>query len=134
MPVKSIVAVVAQPVTWMLGLHKPNSFLNILRSQTFKYPVSKDLLESTSMRLVNPNHHCVKTDTVSIKLPAALIVGLTDEAVLALFTKGFFGGWIFAFERMIMRMGSWRILNLHFTGIYKNPVACVSLSVNFVIL
>lgn len=116
MSVKSLAASIARPVTWFLGLHQQDSFLNILRRQTFTYPVSRELLTDTSAKLINPRGHRVATDTVSIKLPASSVAGLNDEAILALFTKGFFGGVIFAPERFILCIGGWRVLPAQYSG------------------
>lgn len=50
------------------------------------------------------------------KFPAAAIAGLSDEKVLSLFTSGFFSGFIFGFERWILRFGGYNLLPAHYTG------------------
>ncbi|RDL32019.1 uncharacterized protein BP5553_09421 [Venustampulla echinocandica] len=115
MSIKSFPALISRPMTWLLGLHQQDSFLNILRSQTFTYPVSREFLTSTSAQIVNPRDHRVATDQVSTTLPASSVEGLNDEAILALFTTGFFGGVIFAPERAILRMGVWKWLPAHYS-------------------
>ncbi|KAG9236591.1 hypothetical protein BJ875DRAFT_218022 [Amylocarpus encephaloides] len=97
-------------------------FLTLLRHQTFTYtlPPSSTLLTSKTMTLVNPLSHIIKTDCVSLRLPASTIAGLDDEAVLALFTRGFFGGWVFAIEGVMMRLGLYKIFSNKYSG-FKSP-------------
>lgn len=80
-----------RPSTWFLGLNQQHSFLDIVRSSKSTLPVSQGFLESSSASLINPRHHRIATDQVSLRLSASSITGLDDEAVLTLFTKGFFG-------------------------------------------
>jgi len=84
-----------------LNLH--SSFLSIFRSQEFTWTVSQSFLNSPTFHVINPRNHCAKGDKVSIKLSASAVSGLKDEAILALLTKGFFGGWVFAMEGWTMR-------------------------------
>lgn len=103
----------------VLGLRQASanpSFLSILRSLVFTYPVPQELLTSSTFKLLNPRNHVIVTDQVSIRLPASSISGLSDEAVLALFTRGFFGGKVFAIERLYMKLGGWRIIPRGYTG------------------
>ncbi|KFY29722.1 hypothetical protein V494_08511 [Pseudogymnoascus sp. VKM F-4513 (FW-928)] len=97
------------------------SFLSILRSLIFTYPVTQEFLTSSTFELVNPKHHDVVTDQVSIRLPASSVSSLSDEAALALFTRGFFGGRVFAFERLYMKMGGWRVIPTGYTGFKSLP-------------
>jgi hypothetical protein len=87
-----------------LGLHldQSSSVFSIFRSQEFTYTISQSLLGSPTFHVINPLNHCAKGDRVSTWLPASAVLGLTDEAVLALLTKGFFGGWVFAIEGWVM--------------------------------
>lgn len=105
-----------RPSTWFLGLHQQHSFLDIVRSSEFTLSVSQGFLKSSSADLINPRHHRVATDQVSLRLPVISIGALDDEAVLALFTKGFFGGWVFSFERYIMKIGGSKLLPVRYTG------------------
>jgi len=100
----------------MLGLRHPYSFINILRSQTFTYSVTEEFLTSKTVKLLNPRAHKIKTDQVTINLPASSIAGLDDEAVLALLSRGFWGGWCFTIERLFMKYGGWRVLPGRDTG------------------
>ncbi|KFY50728.1 hypothetical protein V496_09203 [Pseudogymnoascus sp. VKM F-4515 (FW-2607)] len=108
----------------VLGLRQASanpSFLSILRSLVFTYPVPQELLTSSTFKLLNPRNHVIVTDQVSIRLPASSISGLSDEAVLALFTRGFFGGKVFAIERLYMKLGGWRIIPRGYTGFESLP-------------
>ncbi|KFY42162.1 hypothetical protein V495_04644 [Pseudogymnoascus sp. VKM F-4514 (FW-929)] len=103
----------------VLGLRQAStnpSFLSILRSLVFTYPVTQELLTSSTFKLINPRNHVIVTDQVSVRLPASSISGLSDEAVLALFTRGFFGGRVFAIERLYMKLGGWRVIPTGYTG------------------
>ena len=57
--------------------------------------------------MINPLNHCAVGDKVSVRLPISAVSGLKDEAILALLTKGFFGGWVFAIEGWLMRATTW---------------------------
>jgi hypothetical protein len=92
------------------------SFLSILRSETFKYSVTEQFLTSSSFKLVNPRNHVNASDQVSIRLPASSISGLSDEAVLALFTRGFFAGKVFTIERLILKTWMGNFLPAWYTG------------------
>ncbi|KFY06990.1 hypothetical protein V492_07547 [Pseudogymnoascus sp. VKM F-4246] len=97
------------------------SFISIFRSLIFTYPVTQEFLTSSTFELVNPKHHDVVTDQVSIRLPASSVSSLSDEAALALFTRGFFGGRVFAFERLYMKMGGWRVIPTGYAGFKSLP-------------
>ncbi|KAI8953165.1 hypothetical protein F4801DRAFT_538706, partial [Xylaria longipes] len=48
------------------------------------------------MALINPLGHRTGQDSYSIRIPLhKLKAGITNEEILARFTKGFFRGWIF---------------------------------------
>jgi hypothetical protein len=103
----------------ILGLRQASanpSFLSILRSLVFTYPVTQELLTSSTFNLINPRNHVIVTDQVSVRLPASSISGLSDEAVLALFTRGFFGGKVFAIERLYMKLGGWKTIPTGYSG------------------
>ncbi|ODM16961.1 hypothetical protein SI65_07359 [Aspergillus cristatus] len=106
--------------TWMLprGL-----FFRSLRQSHYTNPVSSEFLASSSFMFVNPRHHAVVPDKVAQKFPAAAIAGLSDEKALALFTCGFFSGFIFGFERWILRIGGYNLLPARYTGFQPDPQA-----------
>ncbi|KAF2794601.1 hypothetical protein K505DRAFT_360923 [Melanomma pulvis-pyrius CBS 109.77] len=59
------------------------------------------LRRSRATSVVNPNDHVSVNDTRSITLQ--LHRSLSDEEILALFVKGFFGGYVFGPERGMLR-------------------------------
>ena len=71
-------------------------FFRSLRQSHYTLPIRPEFLASSSFKLA----------------------GLSDENVLALFSRGFFGGSIFGFERFILRIGGYNILPARYTGIY----------------
>lgn len=81
-----------------------SSFLSLFHAQTFTPTVSTSLLTSPTHHVINPRNHRTKGDRVSIRLPLSRVSGLSDEEILALLTKGFFGGWVFAIEGWVMRI------------------------------
>ncbi|OBT48627.1 hypothetical protein VE00_00835 [Pseudogymnoascus sp. WSF 3629] len=108
----------------ILGLRQASanpSFLSILRSLVFTYPVTQELLTSSTFNLINPRNHVIVTDQVSVRLPASSVSGLSDEAVLALFTRGFFGGKVFAIERLYMKLGGWKTIPTGYSGFKSLP-------------
>lgn len=93
-------------------------FFRSLRQSHYTLPIRPEFLASSSFKLVNPRNHVTNTDKVVQVLPASAIAGLSDENVLALFSTGFFGGFIFGFERFILRIGGYNILPCRYTGTY----------------
>ncbi|KAF9065948.1 hypothetical protein BDP27DRAFT_1424341 [Rhodocollybia butyracea] len=107
----------------VLGLRKApaSSFWAILRNQSYIYPVTKEFLTSSSFKLINPRGHRIATDQVAMRLPSSSISDLNDEAVLALFTRGFFGGKVFCIERFILKVGLAKIMPARYTGFTSLP-------------
>ncbi|KAF9065947.1 hypothetical protein BDP27DRAFT_1331333 [Rhodocollybia butyracea] len=68
-----------------------------------------------------PRGHRIATDQIAMRLPASAISGLNDEAVLALFTRGFFGGIIFRIEWFILRIALGKINPAKYTGFTSLP-------------
>ncbi|OQD63271.1 hypothetical protein PENPOL_c010G03175 [Penicillium polonicum] len=99
------------------------SFFQSLRQSQFTLPVRPEFLVSSSFHFVNPRHHITATDNITQVFPESVVAGLSDEEALALFTRGFFGGFIFGFERSILRMGGWNVLPARFTGFQGDPHA-----------
>ena len=99
--------------TWMLPR---GPFFRSLRQSHYTNPVSSEFLASPSFNFVNPRHHVVATDAIIQKFPEAAISGLSDEKVLSLFSSGFFSGFIFGFERWILRIGGYNLLPACYTG------------------
>lgn len=86
------------------------SYVKLLRSINLTRSVSTDYLSSRTLTLINPRKHKFSADTVSLYLPAEKIEHLSDERILALFTKGFFGGPAFRLESLFMKGVGYRIL------------------------
>lgn len=120
MPTRALIEAIAKPAKWALGLNRPDAFANIFRQCRYVKVVSREFLESPSAKLVNPQQRPIKHDTVSINLPASRFRGLSDERLLALFTKGFFGGWSFYLEGLALKAGIWRLSPVTFTGRLKS--------------
>lgn len=71
---------------------------------------------SYAMSIMNPRHQRVHQHKLTLKIPAArLRRGITDSEVLALFTKGFFGGWVFTPERWLFRLTRLSLCNFEGT-------------------
>ncbi|EXJ78323.1 hypothetical protein A1O3_09484 [Capronia epimyces CBS 606.96] len=103
-------------------LHQRSSFWSIFHAQEFTYTVSNSLLTSPTFHVINPLNHDAKGDKVSVSLPIKAVSGLGDEEILALLTKGFFGGWVFAIEGWAMRACG-GILPAAYTGFKANQTA-----------
>jgi len=69
------------------------------KSKTYKTSssLSPSTLASKSLSIVNPRKHIQATDSRSVTIPS----NLTDEELLARFTKGYFNGWVFTPEKSI---------------------------------
>jgi hypothetical protein len=70
--------------------------------------ISQSLLESKSLSAVNPRRTVQVSDSRSV----ALLSQLSDEEILARFTKGFFNGWAFTPERGVL--GTLAFFGRHF--------------------
>ncbi|KAM3076131.1 hypothetical protein ACMFMF_005471 [Clarireedia jacksonii] len=70
------------------------------------YPsISPSCKTSKSLQtLVNPHNHIAVADSYSIRLSSSEICGRSDEEILATFTHGLFGGWVFSPERYAIRL------------------------------
>ena len=88
------------------------SSLTLLRFIHLSPGASKDYLSSHTLTLLNPHTYPSNADTLSIHLPSSAISHLSDERILALFTKGFFGGPIFRIESWLLRAGLWKIIGI----------------------
>lgn len=77
----------------------------ILSSDT----VPDDFAHSFSGSVVNPHRHITINDTRSIAIPVS--IGVSQEQLLASFLSGFFGGYVFALERGILRLTRKELVN-----------------------
>jgi hypothetical protein len=107
-----------------MGLGRPDSFLDLFCQCQHVSHISPDFTTSRSLALCNPQAKHGLNDTVSIRVPASALSAKSDEKILALFTKGFFGGWVFCFESVLLRWGLWKVLPVGFTGTYEYIPPC----------
>lgn len=98
-------------------------FFRSLRQSRSSIPVRSGYLNSASINFINPRHHVISTDRTTQDFPASAVEGLSDENVLALFTRGFFGGFVFGFERIFLQLGGYRMLPAHYTDFQPSPNA-----------
>ncbi|KAE8389834.1 hypothetical protein BDV23DRAFT_156585 [Aspergillus alliaceus] len=110
------------PINWFRTLSR-GPFFESLRQSQKNHLVSAGLLRSSSFNFINPRHHVATTYCVTQKLLESDIAGLSDEEVLAFFTTGFFGGYVFACERSILKAGGWRYLPAQFSNFEDDPAA-----------
>ncbi|EFR02665.1 hypothetical protein MGYG_05662 [Nannizzia gypsea CBS 118893] len=91
---------------------------------------------TTSEALINPHSHSIVEDCLIAQVRADTLVQnssfpgtkvllrqLSDEELLARFTRGFFGGIVFATERFILASGGWRLMAVQIKGLSQlNPL------------
>lgn len=85
-----------------LGLMGPSisRTLSISRAIDFSWEPTPAHATSMPMSLLNPKSCKIESNSCSMSISLdKLKPEITDEEILAKFTKGFFGGWVFAFER-----------------------------------
>jgi hypothetical protein len=58
----------------------------------------------------------VISDTVWQDFDAETLAGMSDSKILSKFTSGFFGGFVFGMEGILLNAGAWRVLPVHFTS------------------
>lgn len=78
--------------------------------------MASEYLWSTAFKLINPRGHVVATDSISQVFPASVMAGLSDEEALALFSSGFFGGFVFGLESIILRLVGPHLATPRYTG------------------
>jgi hypothetical protein len=71
-------------------------------AQCFQH-ATVDHIKSRPMALMNPLGYPTQQDSYSLRIPVhKLKHGIGDEEILARFTYGYFGGWIFMPERSLI--------------------------------
>lgn len=71
-----------------------------LRNIKVLYQATRGHENSFPMSIANPKGYPVDQESYSLIIPSSkLKVAISDEEILARFTKGFFGGWSFTLER-----------------------------------
>ncbi|KAK2747317.1 hypothetical protein FQN57_002215 [Myotisia sp. PD_48] len=98
-------------------------FFSIFRSIAFSSTPPPLFHSTRSASLLNPLKHSISEDTCIARLPghtpiiptvsgAKTLSELTDEELLARFTRGFFGGYVFTPERLLLRTISWKFFGV----------------------
>lgn len=102
------------PITYLLHIHPFSPFSPIFRHRSQLHEhigVPPSFLHSRTLGAINPRAYAKNAmcDTRIITLPSNSIKGLSDEEVLARFTKGFFGGWTFLIEKCVLSFAAWSV-------------------------
>ncbi|OCL13602.1 hypothetical protein AOQ84DRAFT_359619 [Glonium stellatum] len=106
-------------------------------SLTSKIQISESIFSPSSsfpfhsIDIVNPRHHITITDTRTIHLSRTEVSNISDEEILARFTKGFFSGWIFTPERHLLAglsMFGMKLVPVGFSAIKSHNTTISSLS------
>lgn len=100
------------------------SFFDILYNCNSINHARDRFLTSRSAELVNPRHHMVISDTVWQDFDAETLAGMNDSKILSSFTAGFFGGFVFGMEGVLLNAGAWRLIPVNFTS--KNLLSSVA--------
>lgn len=75
------------------------------RKYDFSYSATPGHEESLAFTLLNPRQYPTEQDSFSLRISKRdLRAGISDEEILARFTRGFFGGWIFTPERWFFEL------------------------------
>lgn len=94
----------------------PSSYTRSIRSHSELSPTSAT---SKSLKTVNPRDHPIIADTRFLVIDKKKVQELSDEEILARFTRGFFDGWIFAPEKHLLSFLNflgWQPFSVKFTG------------------
>jgi hypothetical protein len=105
-------------------LYKPRQHI----TTTLDLPPS--LLTSKAVQIANPRNLTCLKDTRTISIPASAFKSLnkpnsqtiSDEQILARFTRGWIGGYVLAPERYILKFASW--IGLSVLGLPLGPSSC----------
>lgn len=114
----------------MVGLHYPKTIFAITSSSAFllfllhRYQPSweaKDIplpthghSDSAAVAILNPLQQDLYQHRITIEIPAIRLksAGLDNDEILARFTQGFFGGWIFSPERWFFQVTGLSVTNI----------------------
>lgn len=89
------------------------------RNFHFTYCATPGHADSLAFTLLNPRKYPTEQDNFSLWISKRdLRAGISDEEILARFTRGFFGGWIFTPER-------WFFLLTHFSLMDHDGKSCL---------
>ena len=73
----------------------------------------QSFLNSKAHQIVNPRGHAGSNGarTTVIRLPAGKATDFDHEQILAAFFEGFFGGWVFGPERLVLQLVRRRLVH-----------------------
>ncbi|KAF3396395.1 hypothetical protein F1880_006614 [Penicillium rolfsii] len=108
--------------SWLRMIPRKSFFDTLYYSNSVNH-ARNEFLTSRSAEIVNPRHHMVLSDAVWQDFDAETLAGMTDATILSSFTSGFFGGFVFSIEGVVLSAGAWRLLPVHFTNFSQNPQA-----------
>ncbi|KAL4886214.1 hypothetical protein BJY04DRAFT_213745 [Aspergillus karnatakaensis] len=78
------------------------TFLATLTHTNFTWRAQPDHAQSFPMTIIDPDNNPTQEETYTIQIPLQnLNKSITDEEILARFSKGYFGGWMFSPERWV---------------------------------
>lgn len=97
------------------------SFFDCLYNCNSLNNAREELLRSQAAEFVNPRHHIVLSDTVWQDFDAETLAGMNDAKILSSFTSGFFGGFVFGMEGVLLGAGAWRLFPVQFTSMFPIP-------------
>lgn len=85
----------------LLGLYHLYQLTRPSRNHQFSHRATPGHEHSLAFTLLNPRGNRTEQDRFSVCLVGPAVAGLSDREILARFTRGFFGGWVFTPERWI---------------------------------
>jgi hypothetical protein len=107
------------PANRLPGIH---FFQSLFKRSQFTHHATSSFLNSLTFHLINPHSRKTKSDAIRQTLTANEVKSMNDEAVLAAFAKGFFSGFAFAPEEVLLRLGAYKLFNSGRTGwCFVNP-------------
>lgn len=95
----------ATAVTTLLGIiYLYNNLTAPSRNYHFSYSATPGHERSLALTLLNPREYRTEQDRFSVCLAGGAAARLSEGEIVARFTRGFFGGWVFSPERWIFGM------------------------------
>ncbi|KAJ6164893.1 hypothetical protein N7470_003565 [Penicillium chermesinum] len=107
-------------MSWWQLSKKP--FIESLSKLTYESRASPAFLASSTAGWVNPRKHGTTSDRIWQAFDSEVLEDMDDRQILSLFTKGFFGGYVFALEGIALKCGGWRICPVGFTGFSQDEI------------
>lgn len=106
--------------TTILTLTSGSAFVVFLLNRYLPSRGARDLPRAThgheasaAVTILNPRKQALFQHRITIEIPATrLKPGLDNDEILACFTQGFFGGWIFSPERWFFHLTRLSVTNL----------------------